>query len=129
MISPEVTPIKVDEIKPEVFNSYKERLARKLMKYNFHSEVIANNTDLKTAIENYVIENVIDAMNKNTILGISKKLANMEIALPNGSRVTFPIIHTYKYHNLISTTIFYMDEENHFKAEEIELNPSSLIIT
>lgn len=129
MINPEVKPIKVDEVKSEVFNDYKERLARKLMKYNFHAEVIANNVDLKTAIENYVIENVIDATNKNTILGVSKKLANMDIALPNGVRVTFPIIHTYKYHNLVSTTIFYMDEDNHFKAEEIELNPSKLIIT
>lgn len=129
MSNPEVRPIKVDEVKPEVFNDYKERLARKLMKYNFHAEVIANNTDLKNAIENYVIENVINATNKNTILGISKKLANMDIALPNGAHVTFPIIHTYKYHNLVSTTIFYMDEENRFKAEEIELTPSKLIIT
>lgn len=129
MINPEVTPIKVDEVSSETFNSYKERLAKKLLKYNFHSEEIANNTDLKQSIENYVIENVINATNKNTILGISKKLANMDIALPNGTRVTFPIIHTYKYHNLVSTTIFYMDEDNHFKAEDIELNQSSLIIT
>ena len=99
------------------------------MKYNLHAEAIANNAEFKQAIENYVIENVIDATTKNAIQGISKKLANMDIVIPNGEHVTFPIIHTYKYHNLVSTTIFYLDEQGNFKAEDIPLMETPLIIT
>ena len=112
MSIPEVKPIKVDKVEDSVFAEYKERLAMKLMKYNLHAEAIANNAEFKQAIENYVIENVIDATTKNAIQGISKKLANMDIVIPNGEHVTFPIIHTYKYHNLVSTTIFYLDEND-----------------
>ena len=32
----EVKPIKVDKVEDNVFASYKERLAKKLMKYNLH---------------------------------------------------------------------------------------------
>ena len=125
----EVKPIKVDKVEDSVFAEYKERLAMKLMKYNLHAEAIANNAEFKQAIENYVIENVIDATTKNAIQGISKKLANMDIVIPNGEHVTFPIIHTYKYHNLVSTTIFYLDEQGNFKAEDIPLMETPLIIT
>ena len=92
----EVKPIKVDKVEDNVFASYKERLAKKLMKYNLHAEVIANNATFKQNIENYVIKNVIECKTKDAILGISKKLANMEVRLPNDEFVTFPIIHTYK---------------------------------
>lgn len=129
MSIPEVKPIKVDKVEDNIFAEYKERLAKKLLKYNLHAEAIANNPDVKQGIENYVIENVINAKTKNDILGISKKLANMDIALPNDEHVTFPIIHTYKYHNLVSTTIFYLDEQGSFKAEDVPLVESKLIIT
>lgn len=129
MSIPEVKPIKVDKVEDSVFAEYKERLAMKLMKYNLHAEVIANNAEFKQAIENYVIENVIDATTKNAIQGISKKLANMDIVIPNGEHVTFPIIHTYKYHNLVSTTIFYLDESGEFHAEDVPLHEKKLIIT
>ena len=125
----EVKPIKVDKVEDNIFLSYKERLAKKLLKYNMHADAIANNTEFKQSIENYVIENVINAVNKNTILGISRKLANMDVKLPNGEHVTFPIIHTYKFHNLVSTTIFYLDEQGHFTAEDIPLIETPLIIT
>lgn len=129
MSIPEVKPIKVDKVEDSVFAEYKERLAMKLMKYNLHAEAIANNAEFKQAIENYVIENVIDATTKNAIQGISKKLANMDIVIPNGEHVTFPIIHTYKYHNLVSTTIFYLDENGEFHAEDVPLYENKLIIT
>ena len=129
MSIPEVKPIKVDKVEDSVFAEYKERLAMKLMKYNLHAEAIANNAEFKQAIENYVIENVIDATTKNAIQGISKKLANMDIVIPNGEHVTFPIIHTYKYHNLVSTTIFYLDDQGSFKAEDVPLVESKLIIS
>lgn len=129
MSIPEVKPIKVDKVEDSVFAEYKERLAMKLMKYNLHAEAIANNAEFKQAIENYVIENVIDATTKNAIQGISKKLANMDIVIPNGEHVTFPIIHTYKYHNLVSTTIFYLDENGEFHAEDVPLYEKKLIIT
>ena len=129
MSIPEGKPIKVDKVEDSIFAEYKERLAMKLMKYNLHAEAIANNAEFKQAIENYVIENVIDATTKNAIQGISKKLANMDIVIPNGEHVTFPIIHTYKYHNLVSSTIFYNDENGRFVAEEIPLQESSLIIS
>ena len=129
MSIPEVKPIKVDKVEDNVFAEYKERLAMKLMKYNLHAEAIANNAEFKQAIENYVIENVIDATTKNAIQGISKKLANMDIVIPNGEHVTFPIIHTYKYHNLVSTTIFYLDDQGSFKAEDVPLVESKLIIS
>ena len=125
----EVKPIKVDKVEDNVFASYKERLAKKLMKYNLHAEVIANNATFKQNIENYVIKNVIECKTKDAILGISKKLANMEVRLPNDEFVTFPIIHTYKYHNLVSTIIFYMNEAGQFVVEEVPLVESSLIIT
>ena len=125
----EVKPIKVDKVEDIVFASYKERLAKKLMKYNLHAEVIANNATFKQNIENYVIKNVIECKTKDAILGISKKLANMEVRLPNDEFVTFPIIHTYKYHNLVSTVIFYMTEDGQFVAEEVPLVESPLIIT
>ena len=124
----EVKPIKVDKVEDNVFASYKERLAKKLMKYNLHAEVIANNAAFKQNIENYVIKNVIECKTKDAILGISKKLANMEVRLPNDEFVTFPIIHTYKYHNLVSTIIFYMTEDGQFVAEEVPLVESPLII-
>ena len=129
MSIPEVKPIKVYNVEDSVFAEYKERLAMKLMKYNLHAEAIANNAEFKQAIENYVIENVIDATTKNAIQGISKKLANMDIVIPNGEHVTFPIIHTYKYHNLVSTTIFYLDDKGSFKAEDVPLVESKLIIS
>ena len=125
----EVKPIKVDKVEDNVFASYKERLAKKLMKYNLHAEVIANNATFKQNIENYVIKNVIECKTKDAILGISKKLANMEVRLPNDEFVTFPIIHIYKYHNLVSTVIFYMTEDGQFVAEEVPLVESPLIIT
>ena len=125
----EVKPIKVDKVDDSVFASYKERLARTLLKYNFHADIIAGNGNLKQNIENYVIQNVIECKTKDAILGISKKLANMEVRLPNDEYVTFPIIHTYKYHNLVSSTIFYNDENGRFVAEEIPLQESSLIIS
>ena len=125
----DVKPIKVDKVEDSIFASYKERLAKKLMKYNMHADAIANNASFKQSIENYVIENVINNINKNAIIGISKKLANMDVKLPNGEHVTFPIIHTYKYHNLVSTTIFYLDEQGNFKAEDIPLMETPLIIT
>ena len=125
----EVKPIKVDKVEDNVFASYKERLAKKLMKYNLHAEVIANNATFKQNIENYVIKNVIECKTKDAILGISKKLANMEVRLPNDEVVTFPIIHTYKSHNLVSTVIFYMTEDGQFVAEEVPLVESPLIIT
>ena len=125
----DVKPIKVDKVEDSVFEAYKERLAKKLMKYNFNAEEIANNTTLKQDIENYVIKNVIECKTKDTILGISKKLANMEVRLPNDEYVTFPIINTYKYHNLVSTVIFYMTEDGEFVAEDIPLVESPLIIT
>ena len=125
----EVKPIKVDKVDDSVFASYKERLARTLLKYNFHADVIAGNGNLKQNIENYVIKNVIECKTKDAILGISKKLANMEVRLPNDEFVTFPIIHTYKYHNLVSTVIFYMTEDGQFVAEEVPLVESPLIIT
>ena len=129
MSIPEVKPIKVDKVEDSVFAEYKERLAMKLMKYNLHAQAIANNAEFKQVIENYVIENVIDATTKNAIQGISKKLANMDIVIPNGEHVTFPIIHTYKYHNLVSTTIFYLDENGEFHAEDVPLHEKKLIIT
>ena len=129
MSIPEVKPIKVDKVEDSIFAEYKERLAMKLMKYNLHAEAIANNAEFKQAIENYVIENVIDATTKNAIQGISKKLANMDIVIPNGEHVTFPIIHTYKYHNLVSTTIFYLDENGEFHTEDVPLHEKKLIIT
>lgn len=122
----DTSPIKVNK---ETFQNYKERLARTLLKYNFHAEVIANNTDLKNFIENYVVANCIDSMNRDKILGITKKLANMEVKLPNNEYVSFPIIHTYKWHNLVSSTIFYIDENGECKAEKIELEASPLIVT
>ena len=129
MSIPEVKPIKVDKVEDSIFAEYKERLAMKLMKYNLHAEAIANNAEFKQAIENYVIENVIDATTKNAIQGISKKLANMDIVIPNGEHVTFPIIHTYKYHNVVSTTIFDLDESGEFHAEDVPLYEKKLIIT
>lgn len=128
MSMPEVKPIKVEEISEKVFNEYKARLAKKLLKYNLHADAIVNNAYFKQSIENYVIENVINATNRNAILGISKKLANMDVRLPNDAHVAFPIIHTYKYHNLVSTTIFYLDDHGCFVAEDIPLIESSLII-
>ena len=126
---PEVKPIKVDKVEDKVFEDYKARLAKKLLKYNLHADVIVNNSEFKQNIENYVIVNVINAKTKNDILGISKKLANMDIIIPNGEHVTFPIIHTYKYHNLVSTTIFYLDEQGKFKAEDVPLVESGIIIS
>ena len=126
---PKVNPIKVDKVDDKVFAEYKERLAKKLMKYNMHADAIVNNPDFKQGIENYVIDNVINTKTKDAILGISKKLANMDIMIPNGEHITFPIIHTYKYHNLVSSTIFYNDENGRFVAEEIPLQESSLIIS
>ena len=125
----DVKPIKVDKVEDSIFTSYKERLAKKLLKYNMHADAIVNNSEFKQCIENYVLENVINAVNKNAILGISKKLANMDVRLPNGEHVTFPIIHTYKYHNLVSTTIFYLDDQGHFVAEDVPLIETPLIIT
>lgn len=122
--------IKVQKIDDLNFKSYKEQLARTLMKHGYHSEIIANNSELKQFIENYVSTNVIDSMNRDKILGITRKLANMEITLPNGEHATYPIIHAYKYHNLMNTTIFYIDENNECKAEVIELiNESALLFT
>ena len=126
---PKVNPIKVDKVYDKVFAEYKERLAKKLMKYNMHADAIVNNPDFKQGIENYVIENVINTKTKDAILGISKKLANMDIMIPNGEHITFPIIHTYKYHNLVSTTIFYLDDQGSFKAEDVPLVESKLIIS
>ena len=126
---PKVNPIKVDKVDDKVFAEYKERLAKKLMKYNMHADTIVNNPDFKQGIENYVIENVINTKTKDAILGISKKLANMDIMIPNGEHITFPIIHTYKYHNLVSTTIFYLDDQGSFKAEDVPLVESKLIIS
>lgn len=125
----DVKPIKVDKVEDSIFTSYKERLAKKLLKYNMHADAIVNNSEFKQCIENYVLENVINAVNKNAILGISKKLANMDVRLPNGEHVTFPIIHTYKYHNLVSTTIFHLDDQGHFVAEDVPLIETPLIIT
>ena len=125
----DVKPIKVDKVEDSIFTSYKERLAKKLLKYNMHADAIVNNSEFKQCIENYVLENVINAVNKNAILGISKKLANMDVRLPNGEHVTFPIIHTYKYHNLVSPTIFYLDDQGHFVAEDVPLIETPLIIT
>ena len=53
----------------------------------------------------------------------------MDIMIPNGEHITFPIIHTYKYHNLVSTTIFYLDDQGSFKAEDVPLVESKLIIS
>lgn len=128
MNMPEVKPIKVDEVSEDVFNEYKERLAKKLLKYNMHADAIANNAEFKQSIKNYVIENVLNATTKNNILGISKKLANMEIHHPDGEHVSFPVIHTYKYHNLVSTTIFYSNSNGDFVADEVPLVESQIII-
>ena len=59
----------------------------------------------------------------NTIFGIDV------FKTINDEYVTFPIIHTYKYHNLVSTTIFYLDESGEFHAEDVPLYEKKLIIT
>ena len=116
----EVKPMKVDKVEESDFISYKTQLAKILLSHNMHSDAIIDKPDFKQKIENYVIENVINAQTKNAILGISKKLANMDVNFEQGT-VTFPIIHTYKYHNLVSTTIFYLNDKGDFVAEDIPL--------
>lgn len=128
MDMPIAKPLKVKEIDNATFSEYKDRLACTLLKHNFHADEIASRPEFKQQIEDYVIDNVINATNRNAIMGISKKLANMDVKLPDGECVSFPIIHTYKYHNLVSSTIFYIDKHGDFIAEDIELIDPKLII-
>ena len=45
---PKVNPIKVDKVDDKVFAEYKERLAKKLMKYNMHADAIFNKVRMIT---------------------------------------------------------------------------------
>lgn len=123
-----VKPLKVQEVSKNDLEEYKGRLANRLLKYGFDTNKLAVDNDMKTFIENYVTTNIIDRTAKDAIVGISKKLAHMDIGVSGIGTLTFPVIHTYKYHNLVNTIIFYRNENNDPVAEEVPLMDEKLII-
>lgn len=120
--------IPVQYVPDQVMIEYKGRLAQSLLNHGCHQAVIADKPDLKQYIENYVSNNVISCKVKDALVGIVKKLALLNAKLPNNETVTYPIIHTYRGHNLVETTIFYIDEDGHPTHEVVPLQRSALII-
>ena len=120
--------IPVQYVPDRVMIEYKGRLAQSLLDHGCHQAVIEEHPDLKQYIENYATENVINCKTKDALVGIVKKLALLNAKLPNNVTVTYPIIHTYRGHNLVETTIFYIDAEGHPTHEVVPLQKSSLSI-
>lgn len=121
--------IEIEKVSDYDLDNYKQELATKLCKYHTTGDDIAANSELKQFIENYVTENVIEARGKLALQGYTKKLAHMEVKLPGiVSPAVFPIIHTYHFHNLVSTTIFYIDENGKFKVDEVVLNKKKILV-
>jgi len=120
--------IPVQYVPDRVMENYRGRLAEALLKHGYHAEIIEKHPDLKQYIENYATKNVLECKTRDAIVGIVKKLAIVNANLPNNETVTYPIIHTYRGHNLVETTIFYIDSEGHPTHEVIPLQQSSLII-
>lgn len=86
------------------WGDYRERLKKSLYNEGLSAIDITNNTDYKTFVSNYVQTNVVNAATKNTILGISHRLANVELTKGDVKSV-YPVINEYKGHDL--TKIYY----------------------
>jgi len=106
---------------------YKETLGNLLREHMMTADKIAQDSDMKTYIENYAMENVINCKAADALLGIVKKFAHMEIKDANGTLV-FPIIHAYKGHNLLNTVFFYKDENGACTTGTVQIKPSTIII-
>ncbi|MCM1213973.1 MAG: hypothetical protein NC548_05585 [Lachnospiraceae bacterium] len=120
--------IPVQYVPDKVMETYRGKLAATLLEHGCHSVEIEKHPDLKQYIENYATKNVLECKVKDAIVGIVKKLALLNANLPNNETVTYPIIHTYRGHNLVETTIFYIDKDGNPTHEVIPLQQSSLII-
>lgn len=117
---------KVTKVADNVFEDYRSRLATALLRYGYTADKIAQDTELKDYIGNYVQANVIDSKTRDAIVGITHRLAHMEVA--GNQEGVFPIVHQYKWHNLVGSIIFYKDDNGHCIHEMIPVNNNPILI-
>ena len=110
------------------FNAYKKRLAEALIKHGMDSYTLYNDADMKSFINNYVQDHIIDKKDHYALQGIVMKLANMEINYSNRDTRSYPIINKYKGHDLIETIYFGKDENNSISVYTIPVVESSIIL-
>lgn len=125
----ELTTPNVTEVSKRDIENYRVRLAQCLYHHKTTADVIAGDTDLKMFISAYVTENVVNSVAKDAILGIVKKLAHMQLALPGGDVAVFPVINVYSGHNLKESIIFYKDDSGKPSIEIIPMMVSPIIIS
>ena len=125
------------EIKPagkipytrQVWEDYKERLAKTLRDKALDCDQIFNDGKAKNYIVNYT-KNELMNEKKDTerlILGTNIRLSHMEIESTAGTR-TFPVVNEYKGHHLMKTYYFHKKEDTSIVMEFVEVDPKPLII-
>lgn len=117
---------RVTKVDDKVFEGYRSRLATALLRYGYTADKITQDTELKDYIGNFVQTNVIDNKTKDAIIGISHRLAHMEVS--GNQEGVFPIVHQYKWHNLVGSIIFYKDENGRCVHEMIPVEASPIVI-
>ena len=108
---------RIYKVSDDVFEEYRSRLATALIKGGYDADSIANDSEMKQFISNWVEQNVINDKTKNALIGITHKLAHMEIA--GAQKGTFPIVHQYLWHNLQCSIIFVKDSDGHPVVQHI----------
>lgn len=116
---------KVYKVAEQVFDDYRSRLATALLEHGWTAEAISTNTDMKAFVANYVQTEIIDAKIKNDLIGITHRLAHMEIQ--SNQLMVFPVVHQYSWHNLQGTIIFYM-QDGRPTTELIPVEKSAIIV-
>ena len=108
---------RIYKVGEDTFDEYRSRLASALLKGGFDADTIANDSEMKQFISNWVSDNVIEHKTANALIGITHKLAHMEIE--GAQKGTFPIVHQYLWHNLQCSIIFVKDDQGHPIVERI----------
>lgn len=108
------------------FNTYKERLASALLTDGIDADTINENSDYKTFISNYVDSEIVQKKHKFAILGITHKLAHMDINYQDTGKI-YPIVNEYKGHDLQKTIYFSKGSNEDIIINEIPVKESKII--
>ena len=117
---------KITKINSILFDSYKRRLYSELTTNGLSCKDISINADMKLFVTKYV-EDLHSKVTSNAILGISFRLANLNIE-GKEHNLEYPVINKYHNHDIIGSYYFKKDESNKIDVGYIELIPSKIII-
>ncbi len=119
---------RVQKVAEAVFDSYRTRLATELTTHGFTAAKIAEDTEMKTYINNWVQENVINHKERDAIVGITHKLAHMEVQGTAEFAGVYPIVHKYLWHNLTGSYVFYKGDDGTCQTTFISLEAPEIIV-